>query len=147
MDDIRAHSLDAIRELFAVDQARRALRLNPLRRRHSAEVDELEGRIQLAARLYRHGRAIARNIADRPVRDEGLAGAVTAIGEAVDLALRGEDATSAIAAADGRVAELERADGGTALVVGTQLRQVLADLEQAQRPGAGVYSASIARAS
>jgi uncharacterized membrane protein YgaE (UPF0421/DUF939 family) len=147
MDDIRAHSLDAVRELFALDQARRALRLNPLRRRHAPEVDELEGRIQLAARLYRHARSMARDVADGPMQSEELAAATRAVGEAVDLALRGEDATAAIAAAEDRLAELEPADGGAALVVGTKLRQVLADLEQARRQREVVYSASIARGS
>ncbi|MCW2963949.1 MAG: hypothetical protein JWO17_1201 [Actinomycetia bacterium] len=142
MDDIRAHSLDAVREVFALDQARRALRLNPLRRRHAAEVDELEGSIQLAARLYRHARSIARDVADRPMQNEGLAAATREIGEAIGLALRGEDATAAIAAAEDRLAEVERADGGAALVVATVLRQVLADLEEARRQRDVVYSES-----
>jgi hypothetical protein len=128
MDDIRARSVDAVREVFALEQARRALRLNLLRRRDAAELDRLERMINLAARLYRQARSIARDVADGPMQNEELAATTRAIGEAVDLALRGEDASAAIAAAEDRLADMERVDGAAALVVRTELRQVLADL-------------------
>jgi uncharacterized protein with PhoU and TrkA domain len=73
--------------------------VNELRSRLDRLRRELEGRIQLAARLYRHARSMARDVADGPMQSEELAAATRAIGEAVDRALRGEDATAAIAAA------------------------------------------------
>jgi hypothetical protein len=128
MDDIRARSADAVRDVFALKQARRALRLNILRRRDAAELDRLGRAINLAAQLYSQSRSIARNIADGPMQNEKLAATTRAIGVAVDLALRGDDASAAIAAAKSRFAEVECADGAAALVVRTELRQALADL-------------------
>jgi uncharacterized membrane protein YgaE (UPF0421/DUF939 family) len=128
MDDIRARSADAVRDVIALEQARRALRLNILRRRDSAELDRLERAINLAARLYSQSRSIARSVADGPMQNERLAATTRAIGVAVDRALRGEDASAAIAAAKGRLAEVECADSAASLVVRTELRQALADL-------------------
>ena len=73
MDEVRAHSLDAVREVFALDAARRALRWSPLRRRDAAAVDELGRRIAIAARTYRHTRAVARDVDRRssPRRQPG----------------------------------------------------------------------------
>src|SRR5690242_18282225 len=75
LDDVRAHSLDAVREVFELDAAKRALRWNPLRRRDADAVAELAVRIELAARVYRHARALARDVSDVDVRDESLASA------------------------------------------------------------------------
>lgn len=127
MEDVRAHSLDAVREVFALGQARRALRLNPLRRRHAAELDLLDARINLAARLYRHARSIARDVADTGVVSPGLAAAARALAEAADLALQGADASAALGEADARLAAVEPGVGDV-LIVHAQLRQMLDDL-------------------
>jgi uncharacterized membrane protein YgaE (UPF0421/DUF939 family) len=128
MDDIRARSADAVRDVFALEQARRALRLNILRRRDAAELDRLGRAINLAAQLYSQSRSIARNVADGPMQNEKLAATTRAIGVAVDLALRGEDTSAEVAAAKAQLAEVECADDVGALVVQTELRQLLADL-------------------
>src|SRR5689334_1522427 len=60
LDDVREHSRDAVRDVFALDDARRALRWSPLRRGDALQVDVLGARINLAARVYRHARALAR---------------------------------------------------------------------------------------
>lgn len=127
MDDVRSHSLDAVREVFALDQARRALRLNPLRRRDVGELELLDRRINLAARLYRHARAISRDVADTRVRSDELAAATRLLAEAVDRALRDEDARAAVDAAEARLAGIEPRDADT-LVVRAQLLQMLDDL-------------------
>ena len=64
IDNVRAHSLEAIRDVFELNAARQALRWSPLRRRDADRVDELERRIRFAARVYRHTRAVARDVAD-----------------------------------------------------------------------------------
>src|SRR6185436_18922172 len=64
LDDIRAHSLEAVRDVFELDRARNAMRWNPRRRRDAAALDEAELRISLGARLYRHARSLARDVAD-----------------------------------------------------------------------------------
>jgi hypothetical protein len=125
MEDVRARSLDAVRDVFALEQARRSLRLNPLRRRHTAAVAELEARIKLAARLSLHARSLARDVADSDVRSPELADATRAMAEAADLALRGEDPTAALRRAAAAIALAE----GDAVVIGAQLAQMLADLE------------------
>jgi uncharacterized membrane protein YgaE (UPF0421/DUF939 family) len=132
MDDVRAHSLDAVRDVFALDQARQALRLNPLRRRDAAELATLDELINLSARLYRHVRSIARDVVDGPTQDAELAAAARAIAGAVDLALRGQDASSALDTAEDRLARMRPANSA-ALVVQTQLRQLLADLQVDER--------------
>src|SRR3954452_18967477 len=50
LDDIREHSLDAVRDVFELDPARRALRWSPLRRNDVRSLDELDHRINLGAR-------------------------------------------------------------------------------------------------
>lgn len=129
MQDVRARSLDAVRDVFALEQARRSLRLNLLRRRHAPALTELEARINLAARLYRHARSLARDVADSDIRSPELADATRAIAEAADLALRGEDASAACIDA-AAVIEL---GADEALVIGAQLSQMLADLEPSMR--------------
>src|SRR4051794_7656084 len=96
MEDVRTHSLDAVREVLALDDARRALRLNPLRRGHSAQLEDVAERINLAARLYRHARSIARDELDMQVVDPELAAMARTIAEAVDRTLRGEPAVPAL---------------------------------------------------
>jgi uncharacterized membrane protein YgaE (UPF0421/DUF939 family) len=130
MEDIRARSVDAVREVLALEQARQALRFNPLRRRDVDELAVLEERINLAARLYRHTRAIARDVTDTTVESAELGAALRAIAEAADLALRGEDARAAVAAADDRLTTIEP-DSTDVLVVRSQLRQMLDDLQAA----------------
>lgn len=129
MDDIRSHSVDAVREVLALEQARRSLRFNPLRRRDADELAQLEERMNLAARIYRHGRSVARDVADTAVQDAGLAAAVRAIAGAVDLALRDEDEQAALADADDKLAAAQPADTD-ALIVRAQLGQMLADLHE-----------------
>src|SRR6266404_6152205 len=54
LDDLREHSLDAVRDVFELVPARRALRWSPLRRNDTARLDDLARRINLAARASRH---------------------------------------------------------------------------------------------
>jgi uncharacterized membrane protein YgaE (UPF0421/DUF939 family) len=132
LDDVRTHSLDAVREVLDLERARSALRWNPLRRRDWTDFPELERRIHLAARLYRHARSVARDVADagRSLRGSAtgvqLAAATRDIAEAGDVALGGGADPAAAARALDRLAAT---DGeASAVVVSTQLRQMLADL-------------------
>jgi uncharacterized membrane protein YgaE (UPF0421/DUF939 family) len=132
MEDLRARSVDAVRDVFALEQARRSLRLNLLRRHHAPALAELEVRINLAARLYRHARSVARDVLDSDIRSPELAAATRSLAEAADLALRGEDGTEARRRA---AAALSTAPAqGDALVVRAQLGQMLADLEREDQP-------------
>ncbi len=124
MNKVREHSLDAIREYFALDEARRALRWNPIRRRDAELVAALGSRINLAARMYRHTRAVARDVIDAPARNDVLAAATRDIADGLDRALAGDDPK----------AQLERAAAALASpaaneeeVIAAQLRQLLAD--------------------
>jgi uncharacterized membrane protein YgaE (UPF0421/DUF939 family) len=127
MDSIRAHSVDAVREVLALEQARRALRLNPLRRRDADDLGLLEDRINLAARIYRHTRSVARDVADTNLESPALAAALRAVAEVVDLALRDEDVSAALAAADAKLSSIEPQDHAS-VVVKAQIRQMLDDL-------------------
>jgi uncharacterized membrane protein YgaE (UPF0421/DUF939 family) len=142
MEDIRAHSVGAVREVLALEEARRALRFNPLRRRDVSELAALEDRINLAARLYRHARAVARDVTDTAVESAELGAALRAVAEAADLALRGEDAHAAAAAADARLTAI---DPGSAdvLIVRAQLRQMLDDLQQAADESAMAHRSNV----
>lgn len=122
LDDLREHSLDAVRDVFALDPARRALRWSPLRRSDTTTLDGLDRRINLAARASRHARAIGRDVADTPVRDAALAAATRHLADAADRSLRGFDPSAPLARAG------DALEGGTELVVAAQLRQLLADL-------------------
>lgn len=135
LDDLRANSLDAVRTAFDLDTAQRALRLNPLRRRDAPAVAGLARRVRIASRLYRHARAIARDVCDagpgfRGSADAAVLAAVTRdLAEGSDLALRGEDERPLVARAR------ERLDGfapppGDAFIIAAQLRQMLADLPE-----------------
>lgn len=125
MEDLREHSRDAIRDVFELEGARRALRWNPLRRRDAERLAELERRIGLAARLYRHARAVARDVVDAGLRSAELAAATRDLIEAADLALRGEPHEAALARAEQRLGPVHE---GEALIVRAQLRQLLDDL-------------------
>ncbi len=125
LDDVRAHSLDAIRDLFEVAPARRALRWNPLRRSDLVELPDVERRIALAARLFRHARAVARDVADAELADPHLAAATRHLADAADRALTGGDAGAPLARAEW---ELATPAEGEAVIVSAQLRQLLADL-------------------
>jgi uncharacterized membrane protein YgaE (UPF0421/DUF939 family) len=124
MDTMRAHSLDAVR----LEQARRALRLNPLRGGDLAAFARVEEEIHLAARVYRHTRSLARDVLDTGVVARDLASVVRAIGDAVDRALRGEPFGESAADAAGRLGA--RAREGVELVVATQLGQLIADVQE-----------------
>lgn len=130
MAEIRTRSVDAVREVLALEQARQALRFNPLRRRDVDELAVLEERINLAARLYRHARAIARDVSDTAVQSPELGAALRSVAEAADVALRGADARAALTAADELLTSVE-VDSGDVLVVRAQVRQMLDDLQQA----------------
>ena len=126
LPDVRRHSLEAIRDVFELEPARRALRWNPLRRRDAARVDELEQQINLGARAYRHARALARDVSDTPVQDAALAAATRHLADAAARSLTGRASDEALARAE---AELARPPaGGDAAVLSAQLRQLLADL-------------------
>ena len=126
LDAVRAHSLDAVRDVFDLASARRALRWSPLRRADVPEVDPLERRINLAARVYRHTRSIARDITDVPLVDQDLAAATRDLADAVDRLLVGADPADPLARADASLV-------GSGSVVGVQLRQLLADLHTFDR--------------
>ena len=125
LDDVREHSLDAVRDVFALENARRALRWSPLRRRDSEVVDALAARINLAARVYRHTRAVARDVSDTTVRDAGLAAATRDLADAVDRVLAGTGSDEPLARA---ATALEAPVEGESAIVAAQLRQLLADL-------------------
>lgn len=122
LDTLREHSLDAVRDVFAIEPARRALRWNPLRRHDVAKLGDYERRINLAARVARHVRAIGRDVTDAPVRDPALAAAARDLADAADRSLRDEDPREPLARAD---RELRRASEP---IVAAQLRQLWADL-------------------
>ena len=125
LDAVREHSLDAVRDVFAIDAARRALRWSPLRRRDAAAVEALTARIHLGARVYRHTRAVARDVADTTAREPALATATRDLADAVDRALSGGAPDEPLA----RAAEvLDAPAAGEAAIVAAQLRQLLADL-------------------
>jgi uncharacterized membrane protein YccC len=129
LDDIREHSLDAVRDVFELDPARRALRWSPLRRDDVRRLDELDQRINLGARASRHVRALARDVADTCVRSPELAAATRHLADALDRGLLGQDRAEALTRADQALAAA--AGDGDRAVVAAQLRQFLADL----RPG------------
>jgi uncharacterized membrane protein YgaE (UPF0421/DUF939 family) len=138
LDTVREHSRDAVRDVFELGAARRSLRWSPLRRRDQTTVDLLERRINLAARIFRHTRALARDVADTHVADPDLAAATRHLADAADRALAGGDAADPLARA---AASLVADFAGDAFVVAVQLRQLLADLAGGVRDGeAGTVS-------
>jgi len=126
LDDLREHSRDAVRDVFELVPARRALRWSPLRRNDIRLVDDLEERINLGARAARHARSVGRDVADTQVRNRELAAVTRHLADALDRALLGQDRSGALARA---VEELTAARGdGDQAIVAAQLRQFLADL-------------------
>ena len=128
LDDLREHSLDAVRDVFELAPARRALRWNPLRRNDVRLLDELEERINLGARAARHVRSVGRDVADTEVRSRELAAATRHLADALDRALLGQERTAAL---DRAAQELDAAGNGEQAIVAAQLRQFLADLRAA----------------
>jgi uncharacterized membrane protein YgaE (UPF0421/DUF939 family) len=126
LDDLREHSRDAVRDVFELAPARRALRWSPLRRNDIRLVDDLEERIHLGARAARHARSIGRDVADTQVRNRELAAVTRHLADALDRALLGQDRSGALARAAEELTA-ERGDGDQAIVA-AQLRQFLADL-------------------
>jgi len=137
LDDVRAHSLDAVREVFELDAAKRALRWNPLRRRDADAVAELAVRIELAARVYRHARALARDVSDVDVRDERLASATRDLADATDRALTKRAATEPLVRAATTLAEGFEGEGW---LVAAQLRQLHTDIVEAMQRGDGALT-------
>jgi uncharacterized membrane protein YgaE (UPF0421/DUF939 family) len=128
LDDLREHSLDAVRDVFELAPARRALRWNPLRRNDVRLLDELEERINLGARAARHVRSVGRDVADTDVRSRELAAATRHLADALDRALLGQERWEAL---DRAARELTAAGNGDQAIVAAQLRQFLADLRAA----------------
>ncbi len=126
LDELREHSLDAVRDVFELAPARRALRWSPLRRKDVRLVDDLEQRINLGARAARHVRSVGRDVADTHVRSRELAAATRHLADALDRALLGQDRAEALARAARELAAA-RGDDDQAIVA-AQLRQFLADL-------------------
>jgi uncharacterized membrane protein YccC len=122
LDEVRERSRAAFREVFTLDDARRALRFSPLRRRDVPALEDVGRRINLAGRLYRHARALARDVTDERVRDGALAEATRHLADASDRALSGGDPTPALERAE------DALSGGSSAIVGSQLRQLLVDL-------------------
>jgi hypothetical protein len=129
LDQLREHSLDAVRDVFELAPARRALRWSPLRRHDVVLLDELERRINLGARASRHARSVGRDVVDTPVHDSELATATRHLADALDRGLRGDEPAEALDRADQALAASGRS--GDQAIVAAQLRQLLADL----RPG------------
>jgi uncharacterized membrane protein YgaE (UPF0421/DUF939 family) len=129
LDEVREHSRDAVREVFALDDARRALRWSPLRRQDVAAVDILGWRTNLAARVYRHTRALARDVADATPHDPALAEATRHLADASDRLLTGREAAESLERAESALA------AGQDVVVASQLRQLMTDLQHAARMG------------
>lgn len=127
LDDVRAHSLEAIRDVFEIEPARRALRWSPLRRHDAVALPEVERRISLAARLFRHARAVARDVADARLEDAHLAAATRHLADAADRALVGKDVGEPLARAQW---ELAVPVEGETLIIAAQLRQLLADVSE-----------------
>ena len=129
LDELREHSLDAVRDVFELTPARRALRWSPLRRGDAMLLDELERRINLGARAARHARSVGRDVADARAHNAELAAATRHLAGALDHGLLGEDRGEDLARAE------EALNGATTsgdqAIVAAQLRQFLADL----RPG------------
>ncbi|MFL5964603.1 MAG: FUSC family protein [Gaiellaceae bacterium] len=126
LDDLREHSLDAVRDVFELAPARRALRWSPFRRNDVHLLGDLEERINLGARAARHVRSVGRDVADLNVRNRELATATRHLADALDRGLLGEDRAEPLARAE---QELTAARGsGDQMVVSAQLRQLLADL-------------------
>jgi uncharacterized membrane protein YgaE (UPF0421/DUF939 family) len=126
LDDLREHSLDAVRDVFELAPARRALRWSPLRRNDVRQLDELDRHINLGARAARHARSVGRDVADLHVKAPALAAATRHLADALDRALLGQDRSEALARAEQELAAVP-ADGDRAIVA-AQLRQLLADL-------------------
>jgi uncharacterized membrane protein YgaE (UPF0421/DUF939 family) len=125
LDDLREHSLDAVRDVFELVPARRALRWSPLRRNDVGRLDALEERINLGARAARHVRSIGRDVADTHVRNADLAAATRHLADALDRALLGQDRSASLARAEQALAVPASGDQA---IVAAQLRQLLADL-------------------
>jgi uncharacterized membrane protein YgaE (UPF0421/DUF939 family) len=126
LDGLREHSLEAVRDVFELAPARRALRWSPLRRKDMGRLDELAERINLGARAARHVRSVGRDVADVHVRNRELAAATRHLADAVDRGLLGQDRTDALDRAAQALAAVH-GDGEQAIVA-AQLRQLLADL-------------------
>jgi uncharacterized membrane protein YgaE (UPF0421/DUF939 family) len=126
LDDLREHSLDAVRDVFELEPARRALRWNPLRRNDVQLLDDLGERINLGARASRHARSLGRDVADLRVRNAELAAATRHLADALDRALRGQDRSEPLSRAEQALAV--PIDDDNQVVVAAQLRQLLADL-------------------
>jgi hypothetical protein len=93
-------------------------------------VRELAVRINLAARVYRHTRSLARDVADTALRDPRLASATRDLADATDRALTGADPAQPLARAE---ATLAGQFDGEAWIVAAQLRQLRADIAAALR--------------
>jgi uncharacterized membrane protein YgaE (UPF0421/DUF939 family) len=132
LDDVREHSRDAMRDVFELEPARRALRLSPLRRRDLVRLPDAERRVELAARVYRHARSVARDVRDLRVVEPTLAAATRDLADATDRALTHLDPGEALVRAEWSLAAPV---DGEAAIVAAQLRQLLADLsEQTREP-------------
>jgi uncharacterized membrane protein YgaE (UPF0421/DUF939 family) len=134
LEDVREHSRSAMRDVFELEPARRALRLSPLRRRDLALLPDAERRVELAARVYRHARAVARDVRDAGIREPALAAATRNLADAADRALTGRDPGEALVRAEW---DLATPVEGEAVIVAAQLRQLLADVHE-QAGAAGV---------
>jgi uncharacterized membrane protein YgaE (UPF0421/DUF939 family) len=126
LDELREHSLDAVRDVFELAPARRALRWSPLRRNDVLLLADLDQRINLGARAARHARSLGRDIADTNVHSRALAAATRHLADALDRGLLGQDRTEAIARAEHALAS--PIEDGDQAIVAAQLRQLLADL-------------------
>ncbi|MEY2503346.1 MAG: hypothetical protein QOI07_3683 [Verrucomicrobiota bacterium] len=126
LDELREHSLEAVRDVFELAPARRALRWSPLRRNDARLLGDFETRINLGAGAARHVRSIGRDVADTRARSPELAAATRHLADGVDRGLLGQDRAEPLARAEQELAAAG-GDGGQ-VVVAAQLRQLLDDL-------------------
>jgi uncharacterized membrane protein YgaE (UPF0421/DUF939 family) len=125
LEDVREHSRTAMRDVFELAPARRALRLSPLRRGDLAQLPDAERRVELAARVYRHARAVARDVRDAGIREPSLAAATRDLADATDRSLTHRDPGEALVRAEWQLATPVE---GEAAIIAAQLRQLLADV-------------------
>jgi uncharacterized membrane protein YgaE (UPF0421/DUF939 family) len=125
LERVRERSLDAVRDLFELERAERALRLNPRRRTDAADFALERDRLTAAARQYRHLRTIARIVADAAADEPPLP-------PAQRQRLTDTIATITAAATDGQIlpppVEPGELDDPRAVGLAVKLRQMVDDL-------------------
>lgn len=133
LEQVRAQSLEVMKDVMSIDSARRALRVSPLRRKHADSFERVQQRLRLAARLHRHTRSTARALRDTPLELLGgesalaLARAARCMQAALGCVLRARDATTLLRDAQQALTHADSSQP-TLVVLRGQLERLLADL-------------------